>query len=203
MEMVPLYFWIGASIAVGMAARNYRNRDGVGWFFLSLIISPILAGLFVLVSKPKVRIEFTYGNYGNRRNAVASDNNGGAAGQIVSEQKDPFADIATLAMIEATPEGSRSRQLLAEHEAKRAAKAGMEAVSRQLIVEQQARRRKNHDNVICGIALSLFVGLITLLLSASLAISALACLITVFAWAFFTRAPAKSAEMSPGLHRSI
>jgi hypothetical protein len=31
---------------------------------------------------------------------------------------DPFSDVATLAMIEATPEGSRSRQLLAEHEAK-------------------------------------------------------------------------------------
>jgi hypothetical protein len=64
--MVTLFFWIGTSIAVGMAAHNYRNRDGVGWFFLSLIISPVLGGLFLLACKSKVKIEFTYGNYGNR-----------------------------------------------------------------------------------------------------------------------------------------
>lgn len=39
---------------------------------------------------------------------------------FVLPRRDAFADIATLAMIEATPEGSRSRQLLAEHEAKTA-----------------------------------------------------------------------------------
>lgn len=38
-----------------------------------------------------------------------------------------LCDIATLAMIEATPEGSRSRQLLAEHEAKAARKAEAKA----------------------------------------------------------------------------
>jgi hypothetical protein len=43
------------------------------------------------------------------------------------DQKDPFADIATLAVIEATPDGSRSRQLLAEHEAKRAAEMAKRA----------------------------------------------------------------------------
>ena len=37
---------------------------------------------------------------------------------VVLPRKNQFTDIATLAMIEATPEGSRSRQLLAEHEAK-------------------------------------------------------------------------------------
>jgi|GraSoiStandDraft_16_1057320.scaffolds.fasta_scaffold278542_2 hypothetical protein len=34
---------------------------------------------------------------------------------------DPLAEITALALVEATPEGSRSRQLLAEHEAKLAA----------------------------------------------------------------------------------
>jgi hypothetical protein len=174
--MLTLFFWIGASIAVGMAAHNYRNRDGVGWFFLSLIISPVLAGLFLLVSKSKVRIEFTYGNYGNR--------SAGSGVNPVPEQKDPFTDLATLAMIEATPDGSRSRQLLAEHEATRAA----EAISRQVLAEERARRTKNQDNLICGVALSAFAALITLLLSASLALSAFVALITLFVWGFITRA---------------
>lgn len=38
-------------------------------------------------------------------------------------RRQSLSDIATLAMIEATPEGSRSRQLLEEHEAKAARKA--------------------------------------------------------------------------------
>jgi hypothetical protein len=38
-------------------------------------------------------------------------------------RRQSLSDIATLAMIEATPEDSRSRQLLAEHEAKAARKA--------------------------------------------------------------------------------
>ena len=37
---------------------------------------------------------------------------------------DPLAEITALALVEATPEGSRSRQLLAEHEAKLAAQRG-------------------------------------------------------------------------------
>jgi hypothetical protein len=51
--MVTLFFWIGASIAVGMAAHNYRNRNGFGWFVLSLIISPVLAGLFLLACRKR------------------------------------------------------------------------------------------------------------------------------------------------------
>jgi hypothetical protein len=82
--MYLIICWILFSAVVGRFA-NTRGRDGVGWFLLSLLISPLLAGLFLLASK---------------------------------NLKDPFADVATLAMIEATPEGSRSRQLLAEHDAK-------------------------------------------------------------------------------------
>ena len=83
--------WIAFSAVVSVGA-NTRGRSGGGWFLLSLVISPLLAGLFLLASPRIVK------------------------------QKDPFADIATLAMIEATPEGSRSRQLLAEHEASLAAR---------------------------------------------------------------------------------
>jgi hypothetical protein len=47
------FFYIGASIAVSMAATNYRNRDGASWFVLSLLISPVLAGLFLLASQTR------------------------------------------------------------------------------------------------------------------------------------------------------
>ena len=41
-------FWCLFAIAVGVAA-NARGRDGVGWFLLALIISPLVALLLVLV----------------------------------------------------------------------------------------------------------------------------------------------------------
>lgn len=41
-------FWVGFSIAVGVLASN-RGRSGSGWFVLSLIISPLLGAIFVLL----------------------------------------------------------------------------------------------------------------------------------------------------------
>ena len=46
--MEILLFWIGGAILVGMLASK-RGRSGGAWFVLSLIFSPLLAGLFVLV----------------------------------------------------------------------------------------------------------------------------------------------------------
>lgn len=43
--------WIALSIAVGLFASNYRNRSGLGWFALSLLISPLLGFVFAAVSK--------------------------------------------------------------------------------------------------------------------------------------------------------
>lgn len=43
-----LLFWLGGAILVSILASK-RGRSGGGWFVLSLIISPLLAGLFVLV----------------------------------------------------------------------------------------------------------------------------------------------------------
>ncbi|WFU62701.1 hypothetical protein [Bradyrhizobium brasilense] len=51
MEVVVL-FWLGFSIVVGVAA-NARGRSGPGWFLLSLIISPLIALLLVLVMQSK------------------------------------------------------------------------------------------------------------------------------------------------------
>src|SRR5262245_22588704 len=40
--------WIGLSVVVGVCAQTHRNRNGAGWFFLSLLISLLIAGLLVL-----------------------------------------------------------------------------------------------------------------------------------------------------------
>ncbi|MBX3610999.1 MAG: hypothetical protein KF871_14000 [Hydrogenophaga sp.] len=45
-----MFFWVLFAVAVGINASN-RGRSGVGWFFLSLLISPLLGLLFVAVSK--------------------------------------------------------------------------------------------------------------------------------------------------------
>jgi hypothetical protein len=42
-----LVLWIGLAIAVAIAAGT-RGRSGAGWFFLAVLISPLIAGLIVL-----------------------------------------------------------------------------------------------------------------------------------------------------------
>ena len=46
MEII-VFFWLAFAIIVG-AAANTRGRDGVGWFVLAVLISPVLAGLLLL-----------------------------------------------------------------------------------------------------------------------------------------------------------
>ena len=43
-------FWVALSVAVGVFASS-RGRSGVGWFFLSLLISPVLGLLFLAVTR--------------------------------------------------------------------------------------------------------------------------------------------------------
>jgi hypothetical protein len=43
-------FWIGLAVVAGVAA-NARGRSGIGWFFLSLVISPVIGLLAVLVMR--------------------------------------------------------------------------------------------------------------------------------------------------------
>lgn len=40
-----LIFWLGFAIVVGVAA-NTRGRNGIGWFFLAVLISPLTRGPF-------------------------------------------------------------------------------------------------------------------------------------------------------------
>lgn len=43
-------FWLLFSVAAGIFASN-RGRSGIGWFFISLLISPLLGLIFVAIMK--------------------------------------------------------------------------------------------------------------------------------------------------------
>jgi uncharacterized membrane protein len=45
-------FWIVLSFVVGYFAKT-KNRSGAGWFFFSLVLSPVI-GLLVVAIAPKV-----------------------------------------------------------------------------------------------------------------------------------------------------
>lgn len=47
-----LFFWLGLAIVVGVIA-NGRGRDGFGWFLLALVISPLLAAIFLAAAGSK------------------------------------------------------------------------------------------------------------------------------------------------------
>ena len=44
-----IFFWLLFALVVGMIASS-RGRSGFGWFILACLISPLLAGIFLLVS---------------------------------------------------------------------------------------------------------------------------------------------------------
>ncbi len=46
-------FWIILSIIVGVKASRQYQRDGFGWFMLSIFISPLLAFLLLKAFGPK------------------------------------------------------------------------------------------------------------------------------------------------------
>ncbi|AHB47181.1 hypothetical protein W911_00235 [Hyphomicrobium nitrativorans NL23] len=46
--------WVLLSIAVGVGARNRFNRSGADWCVLSLVVSPLIAGAFLLAAGPKI-----------------------------------------------------------------------------------------------------------------------------------------------------
>lgn len=47
--METLFFWIALSIAVGLFAPR-KGRDAGRWIFLSLLISPLLGALFLMIA---------------------------------------------------------------------------------------------------------------------------------------------------------
>ena len=52
MELLYVLIWIGVSCAVGSAASSRFNRSGFGWFLVSCLISPLIAGPLLLVVGP-------------------------------------------------------------------------------------------------------------------------------------------------------
>ncbi len=48
-EMGFFVFWIFLSILIGVYASS-KKRSGIGWFFLSLIISPLITFVILLVA---------------------------------------------------------------------------------------------------------------------------------------------------------
>jgi hypothetical protein len=55
MEVVAFFLWFGLAIIVAVAADT-RGRDRAGWFFLAVLISPLLAGLLLLALPRKEKI---------------------------------------------------------------------------------------------------------------------------------------------------
>jgi hypothetical protein len=51
-----LFFWLVLAIIVGVAAGS-RGRNGLGWFLLAMVLSPLLAGLLVL-ALPKTKSQY-------------------------------------------------------------------------------------------------------------------------------------------------
>ena len=52
MSFLMFLVWIGVSCAVGSAASNRFNCSGFGWFLVSCLISPLIAGPLLLVVGP-------------------------------------------------------------------------------------------------------------------------------------------------------
>ena len=38
-------------VAVGVGARTYKNRSGIGWFFISFLVTPFLGFLILLACR--------------------------------------------------------------------------------------------------------------------------------------------------------
>ena len=47
--MFILLFWFASSIAIGFIAEGIYGRSPLGWFFLAIIFSPLLAMLVLLI----------------------------------------------------------------------------------------------------------------------------------------------------------
>jgi hypothetical protein len=49
--LIAFAIWIGLSVAIGHRA-GFRGRNAWGWLALSLLISPLLAGIFLFLLPP-------------------------------------------------------------------------------------------------------------------------------------------------------
>jgi len=56
--LIGIIVWVALSFVVAAGARN-RGRSGLAWFLLACVISPLIAGVALLVigRKPQLRDE--------------------------------------------------------------------------------------------------------------------------------------------------
>jgi hypothetical protein len=47
-----IFGWLFFSVAAGLFAHNYCNRDGVGWTVVAIFFSPLVAFVLLFVLKP-------------------------------------------------------------------------------------------------------------------------------------------------------
>jgi hypothetical protein len=61
-----IFFWLFFCMLVGIFANQRRNRSGIGWFLLALLVSPLVAGLLVAVMRAKENEEIDDTKYARR-----------------------------------------------------------------------------------------------------------------------------------------
>jgi preprotein translocase subunit SecG len=81
MTVIAVVFWLILSFVVSNAAKE-RGRDKINWFALSIVASPVLAALFLLLFPPVVRQVVPYSTkdsaLGQAINATEPDNREGS-----------------------------------------------------------------------------------------------------------------------------
>jgi hypothetical protein len=51
MTIAAVYFWLALSVAVGILASRYQ-REGVLWFLIALVLSPLVGAALLLAAGP-------------------------------------------------------------------------------------------------------------------------------------------------------
>jgi hypothetical protein len=55
--MTIFVLWVCCAVMIGIAATRHYGRNGLGWFLLSLAISPLLGGLFLICCGHKAALK--------------------------------------------------------------------------------------------------------------------------------------------------
>jgi hypothetical protein len=73
--MLAFLGWIFFSVAAGMFASIHRNRSGMGWFFVAVFFTPLVAFVLLLILRPaapRLTIPVQLTPAQDRRHAIAS-----------------------------------------------------------------------------------------------------------------------------------
>jgi hypothetical protein len=127
-----LLVYFGCLVAVGIAASR-RGRNGIGWFLLACLISPLLAWLLLF---------------------FLTQQGCGPLDELLTQRRSPLDEIAALAKLEremeTMPEGSNARRLLARQAAEMLAEyETREKAGRGTRVDEMMRRaneKERHRN---------------------------------------------------------